>query len=183
MSEKDKERYKKDVENYKLSTEKAEDEPPKKKRKVKNKKDPNAPKRAVNAYILFSKAIRPLVLKENPDLKARPVEILRIVGKKWKDLSPEEKMRFKEEALKDKNRYEEQLKSYKDGGGSAAASPITHKNTKPPSEVESDRMSESGSESETEIKVEEKVSSNSESEDLGDEVILQEARTIRLSNI
>jgi structure-specific recognition protein 1 len=55
-----------------------------KKKKAKKEKDPNAPKRALSAFMYYSQANRPLVKKENPD--AGFGEIGKILGEQWKAL-------------------------------------------------------------------------------------------------
>ena len=49
-----------------------------------------------NPYIFFSKTIRPEVVKENPNLKAK--EILKVIAAKWRELSEEEKNDYKKKA-------------------------------------------------------------------------------------
>ena len=73
-AEKDKARYKKEMERYtpppdSEDTDDSDDDAKGKKPKAKRaKKDPNAPKRPMNAYILYSNSIRSKVREENPDL-------------------------------------------------------------------------------------------------------------------
>ena len=59
------------------------------KRKVRAKKDPNAPKRAMSAYILFSNDHRAQVKEEKPDMKFG--EIARELADRWKNASPKDK--------------------------------------------------------------------------------------------
>ncbi|CAO3699883.1 hypothetical protein G6F70_007185 [Rhizopus microsporus] len=75
-------------------------------KKKRGKKDPNAPKRALSAYMFFSQANREKVIKENPGAKFG--EIGKILGARWKELSDEEKKPFVEQAEADKKRYEEE---------------------------------------------------------------------------
>ncbi|KAG1201444.1 hypothetical protein G6F35_012288 [Rhizopus arrhizus] len=56
-------------------------------KKKRGKKDPNAPKRALSAYMFFSQANREKVIKENPEakfgkLQAKLVKFLVLNGKK-----------------------------------------------------------------------------------------------------
>ena len=60
-----------------------------KKKKAKKEKDPNAPKRALSAFMYYSQANRPLVKKENPD--AGFGEIGKILGEQWKALDASSK--------------------------------------------------------------------------------------------
>lgn len=61
----------------------------KRKRTSKKKKDPNAPKRPLTAYMIFSQEHRQEVREENKDAKIG--EISKILGERWKKLSDEEK--------------------------------------------------------------------------------------------
>ncbi|EIE79999.1 hypothetical protein G6F46_001817 [Rhizopus delemar] len=75
-------------------------------KKKRGKKDPNAPKRALSAYMFFSQANREKVIKENPEAKFG--EIGKILGAKWKEMTEEEKKPFVEKAEADKKRYEDE---------------------------------------------------------------------------
>ncbi|KAG1149979.1 hypothetical protein G6F37_004560 [Rhizopus arrhizus] len=75
-------------------------------KKKRGKKDPNAPKRALSAYMFFSQANRENVIKENPEAKFG--EIGKILGAKWKEMTDEEKKPFTEKAEADKKRYEDE---------------------------------------------------------------------------
>ena len=62
-------------------------------------------KRPASAYILFSKDIRPTIVKENPTLKAK--DIIKIVADKWKELDGTEKKKYEEMHLIAKKEYDE----------------------------------------------------------------------------
>ncbi|KAJ4131358.1 Non-histone chromosomal protein 6 [Fusarium falciforme] len=64
-----------------------------KKRTTRKKKDPNAPKRALD-----------IVRSENPDITFGQVG--KKLGEKWKALTPEEKQPYEAKAQADKKRYE-----------------------------------------------------------------------------
>lgn len=81
---------------------------PKKRKRA--KKDPNAPKGALSAYICFCNAIRSKLKENDPTLSI--TEITRQSGIIWKGLSDEEKIPYQEEAKKDKERYQEEMKTY-----------------------------------------------------------------------
>ncbi|GHJ84630.1 hypothetical protein NliqN6_1032 [Naganishia liquefaciens] len=66
-----------------------EAEEPKKRKKAKSKKDPNAPKRAMSAFMFYSMAQRDNVKNANPDLSFG--EIGKQLGEQWRNLTPEEK--------------------------------------------------------------------------------------------
>jgi len=109
--------------------------PAKKKRKA--KKDPNAPKRALSAYMLFCKHHRPAVVKKNP--KEPVTEIAKLLAKMWNKAGNDEKKPFEKDAEKAKAKYEQEMKKYKAGkGGSKKASSKTKKEgSKSSSESES----------------------------------------------
>lgn len=58
-------------------------------KKPKAEKDPNAPKKPLTAFMLYTNKRRPEVMKQNPGLKI--TEISTIIGKEWKELTKEEK--------------------------------------------------------------------------------------------
>ncbi|CCC71794.1 hypothetical protein NCAS_0I01260 [Naumovozyma castellii] len=74
-----------------------------KKRTVRRKKDPNAPKRALSSYMFFANATRDIVRSENPDVTFGQVG--KLLGERWKALTPEEKEPFELKAKQDKERY------------------------------------------------------------------------------
>jgi len=74
------------------------------------KKDPNAPKRAMSAYMFFAQANRDKVKKDHPD--ASFGEMGKILGKMWSKASASEKSKYEAKSEKDKERYEKEV-----GGG------------------------------------------------------------------
>jgi len=80
---------------------------PKKKRA---KKDPNAPKRSLSAYMFFVKDIRPDLAKKYPSEKVS--EIAKRMGVKWNKLASTDKKKFEAKAAKDKERYAKEKKKY-----------------------------------------------------------------------
>ncbi|KAJ2770524.1 Non-histone chromosomal protein 6, partial [Coemansia nantahalensis] len=68
------------------------------------KKDTNAPKRALSAYMYFSQAKRATVQKENPN--ATFGEIGKLLGDKWKTMDDKARKPYQDLADKDKARYE-----------------------------------------------------------------------------
>jgi len=81
----------------------------KKEKKVKAKKDPNAPKRGLSAFMFFAKEERPKVLKDNPSFGVP--EVGKELGARWGKLA--DKKKFEALAAKDKSRYEAEMKKYK----------------------------------------------------------------------
>jgi hypothetical protein len=66
-----------------------EDGLPRKRKREKRVKDPNAPKGPASAYILFQNDIRSAYKKEHPDMSNK--ELLRLIGDQWKTLSEDKK--------------------------------------------------------------------------------------------
>lgn len=76
----------------------------------KTKKDPNAPKRALSAYMFFSQDWRERIKTENPD--AGFGEVGKLLGAKWKELDEDEKKPYIDQAAKDKERADEEKAAY-----------------------------------------------------------------------
>ncbi|KAJ7682888.1 high mobility group box domain-containing protein [Mycena rosella] len=76
----------------------------------KGKKDPNAPKRALSAYMFFSQDWRERIKTENPE--AGFGEVGKLLGAKWKELDDEEKKPYVDQAAKDKTRAEDEKNAY-----------------------------------------------------------------------
>ncbi|KAJ4769081.1 Non-histone chromosomal protein 6 [Rhynchospora pubera] len=77
------------------------------KKRPKKKKDPNAPKRGMTAFI-------------NPGLSF--TEVGKALGEKWKKMSSEEKEPYEALAKADSKRYREQMDGYKRGAATNADS-------------------------------------------------------------
>jgi len=96
-----------------------------KRRKKKKKKDPNAPKRNMSAFFLYSNANRARVKEENTD--ARFGDIAKIMSVEFKAISAEERAKYDQLAVEDKERYLAAMEDYdpptesddsdSDGGG------------------------------------------------------------------
>ncbi|GAN05587.1 non-histone chromosomal protein 6 [Mucor ambiguus] len=104
----------------------ASTEKPKKK---KAEKDPNAPKRNLSSYMLYSQSVRSDVVKEHPTV--RPVDIAKIIGEKWNALSDKEKQPFVKAAEKEKARYDKETKTYKATLGEPAESTPAKRKAEP----------------------------------------------------
>jgi len=96
-------------------------------KKQRKKKDPNAPKNALSAFMYFSNDNRDKVKADNPGIPFGQVG--KLLGEQWKALTAEDKVKYDEMAKKDKERYQAQMAEYKkglaqaaggDGGGAAA---------------------------------------------------------------
>ena len=93
---------------------------PKKGKKVKAKKDPNAPKKAKNAYMFYSAEKNAEVKtklstkQDDGTLKApKGSEVAKEIGKMWKELTEAEKQPYQEMHEKAKEKYEAEMEAYK----------------------------------------------------------------------
>ncbi|KAK9116863.1 hypothetical protein Sjap_015810 [Stephania japonica] len=82
-----------------------------KKRKQKKKKDPNAPKKAMSAFMFFSNSERDNVRKSNPGMVF--TDVGRALGEKWRNMTAEEKEPFEVMTRADQKRYKEAMAGYK----------------------------------------------------------------------
>lgn len=80
----DKKRYEREMAEYPES----DPEEPVKKRK---KKDPNAPRKNLNAWMFFVQQVRPQVVAELGDEGKRVATVTKAVSERWSKMSPEEK--------------------------------------------------------------------------------------------
>lgn len=78
--------------------------------KAKKVKDPNAPKKGMSAFMLFSNDQRNKIKAENPDLSFG--EIGRKVGEAWKALTDKQKQVYVKKSDEDKKRYESEMETY-----------------------------------------------------------------------
>jgi len=98
LAQQDKLRYEKEMEIYQhnkgtnYSSDEETHESPKSNKKKKKKKDPNAPKPAKSAYVIFCQEARPLLREQFPDLNFG--EVLKHIGEKWKSISNEDKKKI-----------------------------------------------------------------------------------------
>merc|ERR1712173_341405 len=66
-------------------------------------KDPKAPKKPLTAYLLFSGSVRSQSMADNPEMKI--TQIAGVIGQKWKALTDEERKKWTDLALKQKEEY------------------------------------------------------------------------------
>ena len=85
-------------------------EVPQKKSPRKKRKDPNAPKRAVGAYVWFTMDERPKIQKEFKGIKF--ADMGKMLGERWRNLNPEEKKKYNLMASEDRKRLQVELKAY-----------------------------------------------------------------------
>lgn len=82
------------------------------KNKRKKNGDPNAPKRAKSAYSFFAEAKRTKIKMTNPDI-VNFGEIQRIIGAAWRALTPTERTKWNNMALKDRERLADEMFTYR----------------------------------------------------------------------
>ena len=83
------------------------------------KKDPNAPKRALSAYMFFSAAKRAEIAAANPDFGI--TDVAKALGEQWKTVTDEEKNVYQQQADEDKIRYEREMAAYRAGDAAGDA--------------------------------------------------------------
>ena len=81
------------------------------KKEGKAKKDPNAPKRGLSAFMFFSNDNREKIKKENPGCSFG--EVGKYLGEAWSKADAKTKKKYEEQAAKDKARYEKEMAKYK----------------------------------------------------------------------
>lgn len=86
--------------------------------RTKRKKDPHAPKRNKSSYMFFSAAVYDEVSKAHPTLKI--TERSSKIGAMWAALDAETKDTYQQQATADKQRYAEELVTYREKLGEAA---------------------------------------------------------------
>ena len=77
-------------------------------------KDPNAPKRPLNAYMVFQRDNRSAIKRENLDKK--PSEIMKLCSVKWKSLTAEQRKPYETEATALMKAYKAVLAKYEQTG-------------------------------------------------------------------
>lgn len=107
MAAADKERYAKEMKSY---TPPAGSEDKKTGAKKKAKKDPDAPKKAMSAFMYFSNKMRPKIKAENPDISFG--DLGKRIGELYRALTPEEKEPYEKMATNDKKRFERDNAAY-----------------------------------------------------------------------
>jgi len=79
----------------------------------KKKKDPNAPKRGLSAYMFFANEQRENVREENPGISFGQVG--KVLGERWKALNDKQRQPYEAKATADKKRYEDEKATYNAG--------------------------------------------------------------------
>ncbi|KAK5633149.1 hypothetical protein RRF57_008863 [Xylaria bambusicola] len=97
--------------------------------KRKGKKDPNAPKRGLSAYMFFANEQRENVRDENPGISFGAIDpvgsnpqysgtntatgqVGKILGERWKALNDKQRAPYEAKAAADKKRYEDEKQAY-----------------------------------------------------------------------
>ena len=75
-------------------------------RQKRARKDPNAPKRSLSAFMFFSNHEAPQVRRENPNFNLG--EVAKKLGSMWSEASVEVKQKYNDMANADKERYEKE---------------------------------------------------------------------------
>ncbi|KAH7374879.1 HMG box protein [Plectosphaerella cucumerina] len=78
--------------------------------KKRAKKDPNAPKRGLSAYMFFANEQRENVREENPGISFGQVG--KLLGERWKALNDKQRAPYEAKAVIDKKRYEDEKAAY-----------------------------------------------------------------------
>ena len=79
-------------------------------RRTRKVKDPNAPKRALSAYMYFANENRDIVRSENPEISFG--QMGKLLGERWKSLNEEDKLPYENKAKIDKERYYNEKEMY-----------------------------------------------------------------------
>ena len=98
-------------------------------KKIKKKKDPNAPKRASTAWIFYTSEMRIKLREENPDKKM--TELTTIMSEMWRNLSDEDKEPYRILEGNDRKRYKLEKDEY-DSNSDSNSDSDTKKKTKDP---------------------------------------------------
>ncbi|VDL48562.1 unnamed protein product [Hymenolepis diminuta] len=99
LAAKDKERYQKDMKNYK---------PPAGEDKKKKKKDPNAPKKPMSAFFLFCQDERAKVREAHPDWSVG--QCAKELASRWEQCK--NKSKYETQATQEKAKYQKAMEKY-----------------------------------------------------------------------
>ncbi|KAJ1836382.1 non-histone protein [Coemansia sp. RSA 2706] len=96
-------------------------------RKPRAEKDPNAPKRPANAFVLYCQVERPNIKSAGTELSSS--ELTRSMGVKWRGLPKSDKQKYYDLYEREMARYQREMDSYK---GAAAKPDALHSSPPPP---------------------------------------------------
>ena len=74
------------------------------------KKDPNAPKRGMSAFMFYSVDRRPQLKTQNPDWGFG--EFGKAIGAEWGQMNEKQKAKYTKKAEKDKMRFDREMENY-----------------------------------------------------------------------
>ena len=79
-------------------------------KKIKKVKDPNAPKRSLSAWIIFTTEQRPKFKAENPEKSNK--ELTTLMSQEWRNMTDGDKKKYTDLAIVDKERYMKEKEEY-----------------------------------------------------------------------
>jgi high mobility group protein B1 len=85
---------------------------PSNQKKTRAKKDPNAPKRPMSAFLKFSKTRRKTVKEENPSVSN--TDVSRLLGEIWRNSSDAEKAPYVEAEIIEREKYKEEMRKFRE---------------------------------------------------------------------
>jgi len=100
MASKDKERYKREMEEMQHLKEKHK----------MNDNELKRPKKCLSSYMIFVREVRTRVTQEFPDMNA--LDVMKEVGRRWQSIIPEDKNYYQGLAGKDKERFKRENQQY-----------------------------------------------------------------------
>ena len=77
--------------------------------------DPNAPKKNQSAFFMYSEKNHPILRAENPEAKFG--DIAKMLSSQFRNLSEEESAKWLKLAVGDRERYQREMKEYKERFG------------------------------------------------------------------
>lgn len=108
--------------------------------KPRSEKDPNAPKRPLSAFFIFSGEQRSKIKAEFPDLSIG--DVAKKLGKKWAEQTPADRKPFELKAAKLKEKYEKDVAAYRAKGKGDAGKKAPRKPAKKAEPEEDDEDEE-----------------------------------------
>merc|ERR1712194_239745 len=110
-AKKDKVRYQNEMKDYSPPSSDDDDSGDDKAKKPKRaKKDPNAPKRPMNAYMLYANSVRAQIRKDNPELSIGDTS--KEISARYKKISADEKAELEVQVAKAKEKYKKEMAVY-----------------------------------------------------------------------
>ena len=89
--------------------------------RTQKQKDPNAPKRPLSAFFIFSQDERPKIKSQNAALSV--ADVAKAIGEKWRSAPEDLKRRYEKAAKEAKERYELEMKAYKQSAAATQSAP------------------------------------------------------------